>query len=163
VLFCRAAEALPTLGAGLRSNGWSVDEVETYAIVVPGTDIGTTDGPSASDSGTDGRVTDGRVTDGRVQRARHADAVVFASPSAVRGFVTLLSGGTSLSECHFQPDLSDGPAPVAVCIGESTASQARALGFESVAIANDASDDGLIAATVGALKRHHASRPGIGS
>lgn len=193
VLFCRAAEALPTLGAGLRSHGWSVDEVETYAIVVPGTDVGATDGPTALDPGrgdrvtdsrvkddtvtddrvTDDRVTHDRVTDDTVQRARHADAVVFASPSAVRGFLTLLSGATSLSDGPLQPDPQagrsplavrrDGPGLIAVCIGESTASQARAQGFESVAIAAEASDDGLIAATVGALTRSEASRPGIGS
>jgi uroporphyrinogen III methyltransferase/synthase len=118
VLFCRAAEALPTLAGGLRTFGWEVDEVETYTTVSPGPEDG--------------------VTQGAIARASDADAAVFASPSAVRGLVTLLES-------------ADGPVrlpPVAVCIGKTTASAASDAGFALVVTATQASDEGLVAATV---------------
>ncbi|MGO9342409.1 MAG: uroporphyrinogen-III C-methyltransferase [Acidimicrobiales bacterium] len=114
VLFCRAADALPTLAEGLREAGWSVDEVEAYRTVVAGPEQGAT--PQA------------------VEQARGADAVVFASPSAVRAFESLLGGGVR--------------PPVAVCIGSTTAEEARDSGFESVFVAGQASDAGLVAAVV---------------
>ena len=119
VLFCRAAEALPTLAEGLRASGWSVDEVETYRTIV-----------ADPDHGADSVA---------VERARSADAVVFASPSAVRGFLALMSGA---------PDSGvRGPLRmVAICIGETTASRARAEGFERVAVASSPTDDGLLEA-----------------
>lgn len=114
VLFCRAEDALPTLAEGLREKGWSVDEVEAYRTVVSGPDQGAT--PQA------------------VDRARGADAVVFASPSAVRAFVSLVGKG---------------PRPsVAVCIGSTTATEARVAGFDPVFVAQQASDAGLVAAVV---------------
>ena len=121
VLFCRAADALPTLADGLRAAGWTVDEVEAYRTEVAGPGDGAT--PEA------------------VDEASAADAAVFASPSAVRGFVSLLGSGKL--------------PPVAVCIGETTAASARAAGFEVVAVAADASDVGLVAAAVEA----HAASP----
>ncbi len=120
VLFCRASDALPTLAYGLRAAGWSVDEVETYTTSVARRDDG--------------------VTPDAVEQARSADAAVFASPSAVRGFVSLLGSGRR--------------PPVAVCIGETTGAEARDAGFEIVAIAQEASDAGLVSAVVAA---HSAS------
>jgi uroporphyrinogen III methyltransferase / synthase len=118
VLFCRAAEALPTLAESLRALGWEVDQVETYATVSPGPEDG--------------------VTRTAIARASDADAVVFASPSAVRGLVALFA---STEEPLRLP-------PVAVCIGETTASAAREAGFAEVVISTQASDEGLVAATV---------------
>lgn len=119
VLFCRAADALPTLAEGLRAAGWTVDEVEAYATELP--------------TPRDG------ATRGNVERARGADAVVFASPSAVRGFVSLLS--------------HEGVPQVAVCIGETTAAEARESGFAHVAISQSANDEGLVAAVLAARLR----------
>ena len=42
VLFCRAADAMPTLAEGLRAAGWSVDEVEAYRTDMAGADDGAT-------------------------------------------------------------------------------------------------------------------------
>ena len=114
VLFCRAEDALPTFRDGLRAAGWSVEEVEAYRTDVAGPDDG--------------------ATPELVEQARGADAVVFASPSAVRGFVELVG--------------QERRPPVAVCIGETTASEARASGFDVVAVADEASDGGLVAAVI---------------
>jgi uroporphyrinogen-III synthase/uroporphyrinogen III methyltransferase/synthase len=76
---------------------------------------------------------DGATPEAVVRGAR-ADAAVFASPSAVRGFVNLLAGRR---------------LPVsAVCIGPSTASEADAVGFEVITVAREASDSGLVDAVV---------------
>jgi uroporphyrinogen III methyltransferase / synthase len=114
VVFFRAADASATLASGLRSAGWDVDEVETYKTLVGGPEVG--------------------AEAGAVERAARADAVVFASPSAVHGFVSLMAGRKL-------------PA-VAVCIGPSTASAADAVGFEEIELADDASDAGLVAAVI---------------
>jgi len=114
VLFARATEAMPQLPKTLRSVGWTVDEVEAYRTVVAGPSDGAT--PEAIDRGA------------------RADAAVFASPSAVRGFVSLLAGRRL-------------PAS-AVCIGPSTASEADAVGFEMITVAREASDPGLVDAVV---------------
>jgi uroporphyrinogen III methyltransferase/synthase len=139
VLFCRAEGALPKLGAGLRERGWSVDEVETYRTVAPGAEDGVTD---------DALERAQRAY--ALERTLRADAVVFASPSAVRGFTALVERALL-------------KAVIAVCIGETTASEARTEGFESVFVATEASDDGLVAATVDALAGPGPPRSGVGS
>ena len=145
VLFCRAPDSLPTFADGLRALGWSVDEVETYRTVAAGPDDG--------------------VTEEAVNRARRADAVVFASPSAVRGFVSAL-GDDPVSALGDDPvsALGDDPVsgapglpPVAVCIGETTASEARRAGFCKVAVAGSADEKGLVEATVRA--RNDGEKP----
>jgi uroporphyrinogen III methyltransferase/synthase len=78
-----------------------------------------------------------------VERAREADAVVLASASAVRGLVAL---SIELPQ-------------VAVCIGESTATEARKAGFGVVAVADEATDEGLVAATVIALSDRDSTGP----
>jgi uroporphyrinogen III methyltransferase/synthase len=114
LLFARATEAMPQLPKTLRSAGWTVDEVEAYRTVIAGPSDGAT--PEAIDRGA------------------RADAAVFASASAVRGFVTLLAGRR---------------LPVsAVCIGPSTASEADAVGFEVITVAREASDSGLLDAVL---------------
>jgi uroporphyrinogen III methyltransferase/synthase len=133
VLFCRAADALPTLADGLRAVGWSVDEAEAYSTVVAGPG----DGATAE----------------AVDKARQADAVVFASPSAVDAFVSLLErdrvrdrGGRDRIE-----EADRGAVrlpPVAVCIGSTTGAQAKAVGFDNVVVARQPSDAGLVAAVV---------------
>jgi uroporphyrinogen III methyltransferase / synthase len=114
VLFCRAAEALATLPDGLRSAGWSVDEVEAYRTVVAGPGDG--------------------ATPGAIDRAAKADAAVFASPSAVRGFISLLAGRRL--------------PRFAVCIGPTTASEADAVGFEEITVAGEANEAGLLGAVL---------------
>jgi uroporphyrinogen-III synthase len=114
VLFCRAADALGTLPEGLRAAGWAVDEVEAYQTVVAGPGEGAT--PEA------------------VSRAARADAAVFASPSAVHGFVSLLAGREL--------------PRVAVCIGAQTVSAADAVGFEEIEVAEEPTDEGLIEAVI---------------
>jgi uroporphyrinogen III methyltransferase/synthase len=133
VLFCRAADALPTLARGLRELGWAVDEVETYRTISAGPEHG--------------------LTEDAVERARAADAVVLASPSAVRGLVALLSARGEVAQPDGLPQVAepDELPPVAVCIGESTAIEARKAGFGVVVVAEDATDEGLVAATVAAL------------
>jgi uroporphyrinogen III methyltransferase/synthase len=123
ILFCRAADALPTLADGLRAAGWSVNEAEAYTTVVAGPDDGAT-----SDA---------------VEKARGADAVVFASPSAVSAFLSFLGQGQTLP-------------PVAVCIGSTTGVSAREAGFGSVVVAEQASDAGLVAAVLEAHAAHAA-------
>ena len=123
LLFARAAEAMPQLPKTLRSAGWIVDEVEAYRTVV----AGPTEGATAE----------------AVERAARADAAVFASPSAVRGFVSLFAGRRLPT--------------TAVCIGASTASEADAVGFVEITVAREASDEGLVAAVVEA--KYERARP----
>jgi uroporphyrinogen III methyltransferase / synthase len=120
VVFFRAEGALATLADGLRSAGWDVEEVVTYKTVI---------GAAAPDE---------------LDRAAQADAVVFASPSAVHGFVSLMSGRRL-------------PA-VAVCIGPSTASAADAVGFEEIEVSQEASDPGLVEATIAIRSSMRAPR-----
>jgi uroporphyrinogen III methyltransferase/synthase len=141
VLFCRAADALPTFARGLRQLGWSVDEMEVYRTISPGPAHG--------------------LTEHAVERARAADAVVLASPSAVRGLVALLSARHEVAEPDGLPQVTQPNvlSQVAVCIGESTASEARKAGFGVVAVAAEATDEGLVDATVIALSGRDSTVP----
>ena len=95
VLFVRGTLADPVLGATLRVRGALVDEVTCYESI---------EGPSSSEAALRAAIEEG------------LDAVIFASGSAVRGYVRL--GGTL-----------DLPA---VTIGPRTTAAARAAGFNFV-------------------------------
>jgi uroporphyrinogen III methyltransferase / synthase len=64
-----------------------------------------------------------------------ADAILFASPSAVDGFMDMLDGGP-VDATHARP--------LAVCIGPVTASAARRRGFERVVTARTHTIEGLV-------------------
>lgn len=106
VLLPRAAGGREELGDGLARLGWVVEVVEAYRSVVPPADealLGSLPG---------------------------ADAVLFASPSAVEGFLAL-AGPERLP-------------PAVVTIGPTTSAAARALGIEIAAEAATPSPEGLL-------------------
>lgn len=112
VLFVRGSLASGELTRILRARGATVDEVVAYD---------TLEGPESSRSALEAAVAHDDV-----------DAVVFASGSAVRGFVKL--GGS--------------PRIPAVTIGPRTTAAARAAGFEIAAEASGQSAAELAAAVV---------------
>jgi uroporphyrinogen III methyltransferase/synthase len=114
VLLPRAAEGRDVLPDGLTAAGWDVDAVVAYRTVrVPMTEAD-------------------RVT------VAAADAVCFASASAVKGFLDAAGG-------------LDVVPPVVVCIGPSTAAAAAAAGVPVTAVAEQHTIPGLIDALVTAL------------
>jgi uroporphyrinogen III methyltransferase/synthase len=134
VLFPRAEGASDTLASGLRDRGWTVDEVVAYRTVsAPGPDIATAEAVGA------------------------ADAVTFASPSAVAAFLAMRdAGGSPLTV-----------PPLVVCIGPVTARAARQHGLSRVVSAATPAPADVIAAieqhlgpagddvpTVGAIEPH---------
>ena len=115
VLLVRAAAAAPDLPERLRERGAEVDELAAYATV---------EGPASSAEPLAAALADVDLS-----------AVVFASGSAVRGFIAL--GGTT--------------ALPAITIGPRTTAVARALGFRVMAEATAQSAEALAAAVVGAI------------
>lgn len=120
VLFPRAEAARDILAPGLRAKGWVVDEVVAY------------------------RTTAAHPDDGDIAAARHADAVVFASPSAVERTIDLLTAGGI-------------PGAVA-SIGPATSAAARTAGLVVSAEAEHRSVDGLVEAVVRALASREEQR-----
>jgi len=81
-----------------------------------------------------------------LERMAHADAVTFAASSAVTAYAALKG-----------PD--GGPLPVprlVICIGPTTAMDARALGMSGVEEADGPSSEGIVAALAAALARNPA-------
>jgi uroporphyrinogen-III synthase len=115
VLLVRAAAAAPDLPERLRERGAEVDELAAYATV---------EGPASSAEPLAAALADVDLS-----------AVVFASGSAVRGFIAL--GGTT--------------ALPAITIGPRTTSVARELGFRVIAEAHSQSAEALAAVIVGAI------------
>jgi uroporphyrinogen-III synthase len=113
VLLVQAADARPVVADGLTAKGWTVDTVVAYRTV-----------PTAPDPEL-------------VARCAGADAVTFASSSAVTSFV-----GAGLRV-----------PPRVVCIGPITAQTAIANGLAVTAVAADHSLAGLVAATVAVLNK----------
>lgn len=115
VLFPRAEGARRTLPEGLAAKGWEVDEVVAYRTV-----------PAP------------RPPPPVVGVVSSADAVVFASPSAVEAYLGWGSDG------------GEGPAvpPLVVCIGPTTAAAARRAGLTVGVEAESPSPEGLVAALV---------------
>jgi len=123
VLLIRAAAADQDLPERLRERGAMVDELAAYATV---------EGPASSAERLAAALADVDLS-----------AVVFASGSAVRGFIAL--GGSA--------------ALPAIVIGPRTARVARELGFRVIAEARAQSSEALVAAIDGALpleENHHA-------
>ncbi len=104
VLLAQAEQARPTLAEGLTRKGWQVEVVPAYRTVART--------PTVTERAS----------------AHTADAVLFASGSAVRAWVDVF--GTT--------------APPIVVIGPATAEVAQALGLKVAAIAADHSLDGLV-------------------
>jgi len=118
VLFVRAEDAGPTVAAGLAAKGWAVDEAVAYATVPAPP-------PGAAMAGA----------------VAAADAVTFASPSAVAAYLAMR-------------DPSGRPLrvpPVVACIGPVTGAAARAAGLSGVVEAEEPSPGSLVDALVAAL------------
>lgn len=113
VLFPRAAAAREVLAEGLRAAGWAVDEVVAYRTVEGAH-------PLAALADEVGR----------------ADAVVFTSPSAVRGYLA----------SRDDADRALPWPPVVACIGEVTASAARRAGVARPWVASSPTPEDLVAA-----------------
>jgi uroporphyrinogen III methyltransferase / synthase len=128
VLFPSSAGARPTLPEALRAKGWRVDEVVAY------------------------RTAPARGPDPDVLRdLGRADAVTFASPSAVEAYASLRT-----EDGGFLP-----VPPVVACIGPVTADAARAAGFEVAVVAARASAASLVDALVDALSGVLARGPEV--
>ena len=109
----QSAQARPELVDGLCARGWNVDAVSAYRIVTP-------------------TLSDHLVTD-----VSGADAVVFASPSAVRGHLS---------------QIGDNPVTgKVVCIGDTTAAACAEANLPVAAIATRPTDDELVEAVVAAV------------
>lgn len=113
VLFPRAAGARRTLPDGLRSRGWEVHEVEAYR-----TEPAALPAPVAAEVAS-------------------ADAIVFASPSAVDAYLHPAGGGRGLSV-----------PPVVACLGPTTADAARRHGLTVAVAAASPSPEALVAGLV---------------
>ena len=116
VLLPRGNLADDTLPAALRARGAFVDEVVVYRTV-PGPGI------TAIVAGV---------------RESAVDALLFASASAVRFVADALVADTASTGLRRQR------WPVAACLGPVTASAARTCGFQSVIVADDATQNELI-------------------
>jgi len=113
VLLVQAVDAEPTLVAGLQEAGWQVTAVSPY------------------------RSAPAHLTASQQLTALKADAVLFASGSAARGWVGVLGQTTP---------------PIVVAIGPQTAAAAEQAGLKVSLVAADHSLPGLVAA----LKSHLA-------
>lgn len=109
----QSAQARPELVEGLRARGWNVDAVNAYRTVTP------------------------TLSDHLAADVSSADAVVFASPSAVRGHLSQL-GGDSLTG-------------KVVCIGRTTAAACHDAEVPVAAVADGPTDAGLVEAVAAAL------------
>lgn len=126
VLFPRAAGAREVLPEGLRAEGWEVDEVVAYRTV-------------------EGACPPAVVAD----EVGAADAVVFASPSAVRGF------RGSVDDAGRPLRLP----PLVACIGEVTAEAARRAGIDDPAVAGAPTPAAVVALLAGRLGTAEAPDP----
>ncbi len=115
VLVPQAAGARPDLRTGLEAKGWPVDAVEAY------------------------RTVPDEVSEELLRASEQADAICFASSSAVESYVDQARrAGT-------------GTPPVVACIGPVTAAAARDRGLNVAAEADEHTLDGLVSALVSAL------------
>lgn len=110
----QSAQARPELVDGLRARGWSVDAVSAYRTVTP------------------------TLSDHLFADVAAADAVVFASPSAVRGHLS---------------QIGDDPiAGKVVCVGRTTAAACAAADLPVAAVADGPTDAGLVEAVIAAVR-----------
>lgn len=110
----QSAQARPELVDGLRTRGWNVDAVSAYRIVTP------------------------TLSDHLIADVSGADAVVFASPSAVRGHLSQIG--------------EQGVGGKFVCIGNTTAAACAESDLAVAAVAAGPTDDGLVEAVATALR-----------
>ncbi len=115
VLLPRAAAGRDALPDGLVAAGWDVDTVAAY------------------------RTAGVSLTRSEREAVAAADAVCFASASAVNSFLAAAGEGATLP-------------PVVVCIGPTTAAAAAAAGVEVTAVADPHTIPGLIAALLAVFK-----------
>jgi uroporphyrinogen-III synthase len=115
VLIPRAAAGRDVLADGLTAAGWEVEAVTAYRT------IGVSLSPAEREA------------------VAAADAICFASGSAVEGFLAAVGGQDTLP-------------PVVVCIGPTTAAAAAAAGVEVTAVADPHTITGLIAALLAVFK-----------
>ncbi len=139
VLLPQAAGAQPELRLRLSELGWQVDAVETY------------------------RTMPQLVSPELLAAVGTADAICFASPSAVNAYVDQLparaGGPLSAAPAPDGPPPGvpppDGPPPgvppVVACIGPTTAAAARSRGLAVVVEASEHTVDGLVTTLVHAL------------
>lgn len=110
----QSAEARPDLVSGLRARGWNVTAVSAYRTVTP------------------------TLSDHLFAAIAAADAVVFASPSAVHGHLSQIGGGPVVGKV--------------ICIGRTTAAACVEADLPVAAVAPRPSDEGLVEAVAVALK-----------
>ena len=122
ILLVRASTASPDLPERLRERGAAVDEVAAYLTI---------EGPASSSAPLKAALADPDLA-----------AIVFASGSAVRGFIAL--GGSTRWP--------------AITIGPRTTREARALGFRVIAEAATQSAEALAAAVVEAIPLQEKNR-----
>jgi uroporphyrinogen III methyltransferase / synthase len=115
VLIPRAAAGRDVLPEGLTAAGWEVEAVTAYQTVAVS------------------------LTPAEREAVAAADAICFASGSAVEGFLAATGGPDTLP-------------PVVVCIGPTTAAAAAAAGIEVTAVANPHTLPGLIDALMAVFK-----------
>jgi uroporphyrinogen-III synthase len=128
LLFPAADIASPDLADGLRAAGADVHTVTAYRTA----------------SGGGGAALAAAVDGGEV------DVVLLASPSAARGLADAIASRRRRSVAERLPAI--------VCIGPSTAAEARAIGFAVAAVADDHTRDGLLRALIGWFEHHPGSR-----
>ncbi len=117
VLLPQAAGAQPALRRGLEALGWRVEAVEAYRTVPRPLPLEV------------------------LSAAGGADAICFASPSAVTSYLDQAKAAGAKVP------------PVVACIGGTTAATARERGLEVVAEASEHTAGGLAAALAGALSK----------
>jgi uroporphyrinogen-III synthase len=126
VLLPRVAGAPEKLVEQLKSNGWKCEVVVAYVNL-----------PATDDS-----------FEAEQLRRGEFDIVTFASPSAVRGFISLVGAPEDLA---LTTDAA-GDKFVA-CIGPSTAEAAGDAGFDVAVVAEEHTADGLVRALTEAMPR----------
>jgi uroporphyrinogen III methyltransferase/synthase len=123
VLLPQAAGARPELRQGLTALGWQVDAVEAYRTV-----------PRSIETDL-------------LRLAARADAICFASPSAVMSYLD--QAAAALGETGTDRLVP----PIVACIGPVTASSARSRGLDVTAQASEHTIDALVDALATALAR----------
>jgi uroporphyrinogen-III synthase len=116
-LLPQAAGARPALRRGLEALGWQVEAVEAYRTVPRPLPLEV------------------------LSAAGGADAICFASPSAVTSYLDQAEAASAKVP------------PIVACIGGTTAATARERGLEVVAEASEHTAGGLAAALAGALPK----------
>jgi len=115
VLLPQAADARPELRSGLERLGWQVDVVTAY------------------------RTVQARASAALLEQAGRADAVCFASPSALESYASQArQAGAAIP-------------PIVACIGPVTAAAARKRGLEVAAEASEHTIEGLVESLGAAL------------